>query len=123
MLKSVSSILLYVSDIKKSSVFYKKLGFEVSEDKFSTFAKLNWFKIYFVDEKKAYIKKDSGVKNKGAGVFVYIKVDNVDKAYKAIIKKGLKPSSTPTDLPWGNREFAIKDPDGYKFVFDADQSI
>jgi len=55
--------------------------------------------------------------NKGAGLYLYISVDNVDKFYKKLLSKKLKPSSAPRDWPWGNREFVIRDPDGYKLVF------
>ena len=55
--------------------------------------------------------------NKGAGLYLYISVDNVDKFYKKLLSKKLNPSSAPRDWPWGNREFVIRDPDGYKLVF------
>ena len=47
---------------------------------------------------------------------LYFSVDDVDEAYKSLRAKGLKPSSEPKDRPWGNREFVIRDPDGYKLV-------
>ena len=50
-------------------------------------------------------------------MFVYISVDDVDEFYRGLAQKGLKPSSEPRDWPWGNREFVIRDPDGYKLVF------
>ena len=55
--------------------------------------------------------------NKGAGLFLYFEVDDVDEYYEDLLSKGLKPSSEPRDWPWGNREFVIRDPDGYKLVF------
>lgn len=48
---------------------------------------------------------------------IYLIVDDVDETYKELLEKGLKPSSEPRDWPWGNREFVIRDPDGYKLVF------
>ncbi len=44
-------------------------------------------------------------------------VENVDDYYKQLLDKGIKPSSEPKDWEWGNREFVVKDPDGYRLVF------
>lgn len=118
MLKSVSSILLFVKDPKESCKFYEILGFQkLSENESSCTIKLNWFKILLQDETKVKYGKDSGVEPKGTGVFIYLSVDNVDEYHKSLLEKDLTPSSEPSDQPWGNREFAIKDPDGYKLVF------
>ncbi|MHB1865000.1 MAG: VOC family protein [Candidatus Saccharimonadales bacterium] len=68
-------------------------------------------------EDKPEFQKEAHLDNKGAGLFIYISVDNVDEFYNGLIDKGLKPSSEPRDWPWGNREFVIRDPDGYKLVF------
>ena len=120
MLKSVSSLLLFVKNPKESCKFYAALGFEkFSENESSCTAKLNWFKILLQDETKVKYTQDSGVEPKGAGVFIYLSTDDVDLAHKTLIDKGLTPSSLPTDQPWGNREFGIKDPDGYKLVFST----
>jgi uncharacterized glyoxalase superfamily protein PhnB len=51
------------------------------------------------------------------GVFTYIETNNVDEQFKLIINNGIKTSGEPKDWPWGKREFAVKDPDGYKIVF------
>jgi len=44
-------------------------------------------------------------------------VDDADASYQEVVAKGIKPSSEPRDWPWGNREFVVRDPDGYKLVF------
>jgi catechol 2,3-dioxygenase-like lactoylglutathione lyase family enzyme len=80
---------------------------------------LNWYRIDFVaidKENKPDIQKEADLENKGAGIFLYFSVDNVDETYKEILSFGLKPSSEPQDMSWGNREFIIRDPDGYKIV-------
>ena len=61
--------------------------------------------------------KDSMAGEKGRGMYVYISVDDVDKKYEELIKIGLKPATKPRDWNWGNREFILKDPDGYKLCF------
>ena len=54
--------------------------------------------------------------NKGCGTYLYLTVENVNEVYDALLSAGLKPSSESRDWPWGNREFVIRDPDGYKLV-------
>ena len=119
--KSVAGIVAYVKDTKKTAAFYEKLGFIFEKrepDHISV--RLNWFWIDFHSqdkEDKSEFQKEAKLTNKGAGLFLYISVDDVDEFYSGLIKKGLKPSSKPRDWPWGNREFVIRDPDGYKLVF------
>jgi len=60
--------------------------------------------------------QSSRLSSKGTGVFLYLSVDDVDGFHKGLLSKGLKPSSKPQDQPWGNREFILRDPDGYKLV-------
>lgn len=43
-------------------------------------------------------------------------MDRVDGFHKGLLSKGLKPLTEPQDSPWGNREFVIRDPDGYRLV-------
>ncbi|MDD2696615.1 MAG: VOC family protein [Candidatus Pacebacteria bacterium] len=110
-------ILLYVSDLNKTASFYEKLGFEiVKKTDNSVVAKLGDFELRCYDQSKVFFKQDVD-RFKGAGVFIYISVDDVDKKHSELINKGLQPSGEPKDFEWGNREFAIKNPDGYKIIF------
>lgn len=109
--KSAAGIVCYVKDVKKTVKFYKLLGFDFKKEKpFHARGYINWFWIGFLQS-----NKEANSSNKGAGQYLYLSVDNVDEAYKELSKKGLK-SSKPKDWPWGNREFVIRDPDGYKLV-------
>jgi uncharacterized glyoxalase superfamily protein PhnB len=71
---------------------------------------VNWFFVTF-------IASDSELPSKGAGVFLYIKVDDVEDFHSAALSKGLDPAGEPQLQPSGNREFALRDPDGYNLVF------
>jgi catechol 2,3-dioxygenase-like lactoylglutathione lyase family enzyme len=122
MLKSVSGFGIYVADTKKSAAFYKKLGFRIVEKDNVTKAYINWFWIQLIENKTAEalgpkFKKEALSKQKGAGLYVNCAVEKIDAYYMSLVKKGLKPSSKPRDWPWGNREFVVRDPDGYKIVF------
>ncbi|MGH2946114.1 MAG: VOC family protein [Solirubrobacteraceae bacterium] len=51
------------------------------------------------------------------GLFLYIKVDDVEGFHKAVLSKGMKPDSEPQGRPSGIREFVLRDADGYKLAF------
>lgn len=119
-LRSVSGLVFYVKDIKKTAAFYEALGFRFDKNEPDHLSvRLNWFWMDFHpqdQENKPDFQKEAVLEPKGAGLFIYVSVDDVDEFYEGLIAKGLKPSSQPKDWPWGNREFVIRDPDGYKLV-------
>lgn len=49
---------------------------------------------------------------RGKGMYLTIEVDNVDEIYEAIQKKGIEIKIALRDEPWGDRHFAISDPNG-----------
>lgn len=49
---------------------------------------------------------------KGAGMYLTIEVEDVDELYEAIKKKGIKIQVEIRDEAWGDRHFAIQDPNG-----------
>lgn len=119
-IKSVSGITCYVKDLSKTVKFYETLGFEFKKREANhATGYSNWFWIDFLSvnkEDKPKFKEEANLNNKGAGLYIYLSVDNVDEFYRHLLSRGLKPSSEPRDWPWGNREFVIRDPDGYKLV-------
>ncbi|WP_293303883.1 VOC family protein [Pedobacter sp. UBA5917] len=48
----------------------------------------------------------------GQGIYLTIEVDNVDEIYKALLAKNVKIKVDLRDEPWGDRHFAIEDPNG-----------
>ncbi len=48
----------------------------------------------------------------GKGVYLTIEVDNVDEVYEQLIEKEVKIEVEIRDEPWGDRHFAITDPNG-----------
>jgi catechol 2,3-dioxygenase-like lactoylglutathione lyase family enzyme len=106
-IKSISGIVFYVSNLKKSKKFYEGLGFRFGTPKGDYItAYINWF----------WIELRPGEKKEG-GTATQISVDSVDEFYEDVKSKGLKPEDVPKDIPQGRREFMLRDPDGYKLVF------
>ena len=48
----------------------------------------------------------------GQGLYLTIEVEDVDEVYKDIIRKGIEIKIDIRDEPWGDRHFAIEDPNG-----------
>ncbi|TCI91154.1 VOC family protein [Tenacibaculum sp. M341] len=48
----------------------------------------------------------------GKGVYLTIEVENVDEVYKTLKEKGIHMEIEIRDEVWGDRHFAIKDPNG-----------
>ena len=48
----------------------------------------------------------------GQGMYLTIEVEDVDKVYAEIKKKGVEMKIEIRNEPWGDRHFAIQDPNG-----------
>jgi len=48
----------------------------------------------------------------GEGMYLTIEVENVDEVYKEFKEKKIEITIDIRDEPWGDRHFAIKDPNG-----------
>ena len=117
MIKRLHANLILVSDLEKTTEFYKQAGFDVEVSDDSIRIKPGDFTLAFADENKITIKNESGLKPKGLGIYIYVEVDDVDEHFKLVKENGIEPRTEPKTWPWGKREFVAKDPDGYKIVF------
>lgn len=115
----ITNLVLWVQENKLSEKFYKKLGFTVEQsDDEHSLVSLGGFKLDLVSMRdQEPFTRDSMSGDKGRGVYIYISVEDVDAKYEQLATKGLRPATQPKDWPWGNREFILKDPDGYKLCF------
>lgn len=60
-------------------------------------------------------------RQKGTGLRLYcITFQDVDQLAAAIKERGGKLSQEPTDQPWGTRDFAVVDPDGFIISITTD---
>jgi catechol 2,3-dioxygenase-like lactoylglutathione lyase family enzyme len=118
---SISGVTYHVKDLERTAEFYETIGFRRGKDDEAhvTFY-VNWFFVTFIAQDKEdhpEFRKEAKLKTKGTGTFLYVKVDDVEKFHKEAVSKGLEPLSEPERRPSGNREFVLRDPDGYKLVF------
>lgn len=115
----ITRLVLWVQENTLSEKFYKKLGFsvEASDDEHTVVA-LDGFELDLVAMRdEALFAGDSMSSSKGKGIYIYVQVDDVGQTYHALQKRGIQPATEPRDWQWGNREFIVKDPDGYKLCF------
>ena len=120
-MKSVSGITCFVENVNRTAEFYEKLGFTFRKREADhATAYLNWFWIDFLPvnaaagtESRKAAQKDSN----SAGLSTCISVEDLDEFYQGLLAAGFKPATQPVDTSAGGREFALRDPDGYKLVF------
>jgi catechol 2,3-dioxygenase-like lactoylglutathione lyase family enzyme len=109
---SISGITCEVEDLARSAEFYETIGFRKGKEESDrvTFY-VNWFFVTLVAQNRAEFPA------KGAGLLLYIKVDDIEGVHAAVLSKGLEPVGEPERQPSGNREFVLRDPDGYNLLF------
>jgi catechol 2,3-dioxygenase-like lactoylglutathione lyase family enzyme len=117
---SISGVTCYVEDLSGTAEFYEAIGFRRGKEEPGrvTFY-VNWFFVTFIAqdrEEDAELRKEAELPTKGSGLVLYIKVDDVEDFHKAVLSAGLKPDGEPEKRPSGNREFVLRDPDGYKLA-------
>jgi catechol 2,3-dioxygenase-like lactoylglutathione lyase family enzyme len=117
-IKSVSGLTLFVKSLNKTATFYEALGFEIRKRETNHItAYSNWFWIDFLAiGKDERTKTSEPAAGKGAGVLIYLSVDDVNAIHQYLVSKKIRPLTKPQDQPWGNREFSLRDPDGYNLV-------
>lgn len=113
MIKTLYSIAVMVSDGKKAAEWYKeKLGFEIANESehWITAAPKGSSTVLHLCQ----ANKDGGFELEPGVSGIAFEVDNLDKTYEELSKKGVEFSQKPIDKGWGR--FAIfKDPDNNEF--------
>ena len=57
------------------------------------------------------------VADNGQGLATCLRVDSADETYQALLASDMKPDGEPRKRASGNREFTLRDPDGYQLIF------
>lgn len=107
-----------VNDIEKSVAWYRdQLGFVVSEEhrhegKLQG-AELTAGAVRFLLSQDDFAHGEN--RPKGIGFRIYCTtVQDVDQLAANFEARGGELAQPPTDQPWGSRDFAVVDPDGFK---------
>jgi len=104
---NVAKTVCYAEDASLTAEFYNKLGFDITQDD-SDHLSVNcgtfWMDFHPQEkEDKPEFQEEANIENKGAGLFLYFKVDDVDTYHAGLFKQGLEPSIGPKKLPVGQQ--------------------
>lgn len=111
--REINAVTLAVADMDRSVAFYADLGFPVvaggAGAPFTTLrAGRSFLNLQLVD---GWSPPDK------VWGRVILWVDDVDTVYERALAHGLPPEFAPTDAPWGERYFHLRDPDGHELSF------
>lgn len=103
---------IFVRDIRKSTEFYRRLGFELVRDD-GDFVELTWEgHLLFLDE-----RPDMGPVPDAPQANVRVMVPDVDRSWELAQQMGARVLAPIADKYYGLRDFAIADPDGFAVRF------
>jgi catechol 2,3-dioxygenase-like lactoylglutathione lyase family enzyme len=109
---SISGLVYPASDLDKTAEFYQTLGFRPGKrDENQLTCYVNWFWLTFTTD------HDEAGGKPGSAPTLYLKVDDIDDFYGAVLANGLSPLNEPRKDRSGRREFLLLDPDGNKLAF------
>lgn len=103
---NLNQVTLPATDVERSASFYRTLGFVQIVSSLPSYARFECpdgatFSLHQV----ASVVQDSGV-------VVYFECDDLDATYRALLERGVRFDSEPTDQRWLWREAYLRDPDG-----------
>lgn len=110
-INSISGVEYRVKDLEATVKFYESLGFRIGKrEEGQATCYVNWFWVRFVE--------DSTPSEPGPAL--YLKVEDIDDFYGAVVANGFTTSSEPRKQRTGGpREFVLEDPDGNALAFFA----
>jgi len=110
-ISSISGLTYSVKDLDRTSEFYESLGFRPGKrDDHQLTCYVNWFWVTFTTDHNG---------EAGSGPTLYLKVDDIDDFYGAVLAHGFTPETEPRKDRTGRREFLLLDPDGNRLAFFA----
>ena len=111
-ISSIAGLVYRTRDLDKTIEFYETLGFRPGKrDEHQATFYVNWFWMTFTTDHDAAAP--------GWEPTLYLKVDDIDDFYGAVLAHGLAPSTEPRKERSGRREFLLTDPDGHRLAFFA----
>jgi catechol 2,3-dioxygenase-like lactoylglutathione lyase family enzyme len=112
-IEMLNAVTLVTADMARSYAFYDALGFVAvvggPHSPFTTYGVGDGFLNVQYDPEHAPIRSIWGR--------VIFWVADVDALYARARARGYEPEMEPTDAPWGERYFHLRDPDGHELSF------
>ena len=111
MATEINAITFVVTDMARSVGFYTDLGFEIvyggADEPFTSLS---------VGSNFVNLQHTGGTPGTGWGRVIF-HVDSPDEIHDTAIAAGHTPEFAPSDAPWGERYFHLRDPDGHELSF------
>lgn len=112
-IRSINAVTLATADMVASVAFYDGLGFVKvaggADTPFTTYGVGDGFLNLQLDAEHAPLRAIWGR--------VIFFVDDVDAMYDRVVAAGSTPGMAPSDAPWGERYFHVRDPSGHELSF------
>jgi catechol 2,3-dioxygenase-like lactoylglutathione lyase family enzyme len=112
-IEMINAVTLATSDMATSCAFYEALGFDRvvggPDSPFTTYRVGSGFLNVQLDPAHAPVPAIWGR--------VIFWVADVDAMYARALGRGYEPEMAPSDAPWGERYFHLRDPDGHELSF------
>jgi catechol 2,3-dioxygenase-like lactoylglutathione lyase family enzyme len=112
-IEMINAVTLVTADMARSHAFYDALGFETviggAAAAFTTYRAGDGFLNLQLDLEHAPVAVIWGR--------VIFWVADVDAMHARARSHGYEPEFAPTDAPWGERYFHLRDPDGHELSF------
>lgn len=112
-IEGIFYVEIQVSDLARSKRFYgETLGWKLGTDEtvIAGFSFGSGYLVVHADNRPA------GERRMAGGMFVEVKVDDLDAQHARLAKAGVEVSPIAS-RPWGERNFGFKDPDGYYWQY------
>jgi catechol 2,3-dioxygenase-like lactoylglutathione lyase family enzyme len=104
--------------LAESKSFYLKLGFElIFENDWYVLLQLNGQELAFMQPGLDFQKPMFRHEYPGCGMWLTIELPDVDAAFDKAKASGIPIEFGPLDEPWGDRHFAVLDPNGIPVDF------
>jgi len=101
-------VTLWAVKFEEEKILYKEiLGLPVAEEN------ANFIMFDTKGSKLAFHRLKKGSRLDRQTVELHLEVDDVDEAYSALQRKGVKFADKPANRPWGNRVASFQDVEGY----------
>lgn len=105
-------------NVAESKSFYLKLGFElVFENDWYVLLQLNGQELAFMQPGLDFQKPIFRHEYPGFGMWLTVELPDVDVAFDKAKASGIPIEFGPLDEPWGDRHFAVLDPNGIPVDF------
>ena len=107
----INAITFHIVDMPRSLAFYRALGFEqVYGGPTAAFSSLS------IGSDFVNLQRVDDAPTPGWGRVIF-HVESPDEVHQRCVESGFDPMMAPSNAPWGERYFHVRDPDGHELSF------